>query len=424
MSIFESIRVAMGALGANKLRTFLTMLGMIIGVCAVVSLMSIGQGAQAQVTSQIRGMGTNLIFIRPGSTQSSGVRSAQGSAVSLTADDANALPQLVPLIVATAPEQSSFGQILANGANTSSRVTGTTPDYPDVRNFKPANGEFFGLQQMESRSTVVVLGANVAKTLFVDDDPVGQTVRLSFNNRAASTFRVIGVMEAKGGTALGNQDDQVYVPLTTMQARLLAQRNPRGAQNVSVINAQVADEKLMSEAVDQVASVLRDRHKVVEDDFTIQSQEDFLATFSQITQTFTVLLGSIAGISLVVGGIGIMNIMLVSVTERTREIGIRKAVGARRNDILSQFLVESVMVSLLGGLVGVIAGWGVSRLIAGLPMPTAGGGAAAGQALQTVVTPESVILAFGVSAAVGLFFGVYPATRAARLHPIQALRYE
>jgi putative ABC transport system permease protein len=271
----------------------------------------------------------------------------------------------------------------------------------------------------------VVLGANVANTLFGEgNDPVGQSVRLSFNNRAASTFRVLGVMEAKGGTALGNQDDAVYVPLSTMQARLLAQRNARGAQNVSVINAQVADEKQMSEAVDQVAAVLRDRHKVVEDDFTIQSQEDFLATFSQITQTFTVLLGSIAGISLVVGGIGIMNIMLVSVTERTREIGIRKAVGARRNDILSQFLVESVMVSLLGGLVGVIAGWGVSRLIAGLPMPTAGGGAAAGQALQTVVTPESVILAFGVSAAVGLFFGVYPASRAARLHPIQALRYE
>jgi putative ABC transport system permease protein len=423
VSLFESVRVALGALGANKLRTFLTMLGMIIGVCAVVSLMSIGQGAQAQVTSQIRGMGTNLIFIRPGSTQQSGARSAQGSAASLTLDDAQAIPDMVPLIVGTAPEQGSFGQILANGVNTNSRVTGTTPDYPDVRNFKPASGEFFTRQQMESRATVVVLGANVAQSLFAGDDPVGQSVRLSFNNRAASTFRVIGVMEAKGGSALGNQDDQVYVPLTTMQTRLMAQRNARGAQSVSVINAQVADEKQMKEAVDQVAAVLRERHRVVEDDFTIQSQEDFLATFSQITQTFTVLLGSIAGISLVVGGIGIMNIMLVSVTERTREIGIRKAVGARRKDILSQFLVESVMVSLLGGLVGVIAGWGVSQLIAGLPMPGASG-QAAGQGLQTVVTPESVLLAFGVSAAVGIFFGIYPASRAAQLHPIQALRYE
>jgi putative ABC transport system permease protein len=388
-----------------------------------VALMSIGQGAQAQVTQQIRGMGTNLIFIRPGSTQQSGVRSAQGSAASLTLDDAEALPDLVPLIVGTAPEQGSSGQILANGVNTNSRVTGTTPDYPEVRNFKPASGEFISRQHMEGRSTVIVLGANVAKTLFGEDDPVGQSVRLSFNNRAASNFRVIGVMEAKGGSSLGNQDDQVYVPLTTMQTRLMAQRNARGAQSVSVINAQVADEKRMSEAVDQVAAALRERHRVVEDDFTIQSQEDFLATFSQITQTFTVLLGSIAGISLVVGGIGIMNIMLVSVTERTREIGIRKAVGARRKDILSQFLVESVMVSLLGGLVGVVAGWGVSRMIAGLPVPGASG-AAAGQGLQTVVTPESVLLAFGVSAAVGIFFGIYPASRAAQLHPIQALRYE
>jgi putative ABC transport system permease protein len=228
-------------------------------------------------------------------------------------------------------------------------------------------------------------------------------------------------MEAKGGTNQGNQDDQVFVPISTMQARLMASRNARGAANVGVVNVQVADDRQMKETVAAIGELLRDRHRVVEDDFSIQSQEDILATFSQITQTFTILLGSIAGISLVVGGIGIMNIMLVSVTERTREIGIRKAVGARRKDILSQFLVESVMVSLLGGAVGVVLGWSVSRLIAGLPMP---GSTGAAQALQTVVTPESVILAFGVSAAVGIFFGIYPASRAARLHPIQALRYE
>jgi putative ABC transport system permease protein len=227
-------------------------------------------------------------------------------------------------------------------------------------------------------------------------------------------------MEAKGGTSMGNQDDQVFVPISTMQARLMASRNARGAVNVNVINVQVADEKAMKDAVAAIGELLRERHRVVEDDFSIQSQEDFLATFSQITQTFTILLGSIAGISLVVGGIGIMNIMLVSVTERTREIGIRKAVGARRKDILSQFLVESVMVSVLGGAIGVVIGWGISRLIAGMPMP----GAASGQALQTVVTPESVVLAFGVSAAVGIFFGIYPASRAAQIHPIQALRYE
>ncbi|MFN8634151.1 MAG: ABC transporter permease [Chloroflexota bacterium] len=423
MNIFESVRVAMGALGANKLRTVLTMLGMIIGVCAVISLMSIGQGAQAQVTNQIRGMGTNLLFVRPGSTQTSGVRSAQGSAATLTVDDADAVAREIPTVVATAPEQNGGGQIIANGVNTNTRVVGTTPDYTDVRNFKVASGDFISRQDMEGKARVVVLGANVSKTLFGDDDPVGQSVRMSFNNRAATTFQIIGLMEAKGGTSLGNQDDQVFVPITTMQARLLAARNVRGAANVSVINIQVSDEKQMTDTVADVGELLRDRHKVVEDDFTIQSQEDFLATFSQITQTFTILLGSIAGISLVVGGIGIMNIMLVSVTERTREIGIRKAVGARRKDILSQFLVESVMVSVLGGAVGVALGWGVSRIIAGMPMPGSTG-TAASQGLQTVVTPESVLLAFTVSAAVGIFFGIYPASRAARLHPIQALRYE
>jgi len=417
MTIFESVRVAMSALNANKLRTVLTMLGMIIGVCAVISLMSIGQGAQAQVTNQIRGMGTNLLFVRPGSTQTSGVRSAQGSAATLTTDDADAIAREIPLVAATAPEQSNGGQLIANGINTNTRVVGTTPDYPEVRNYKIASGEFINRQHIEGRSRVVVLGANVAKTLFGDDDATDQSVRMSFNNRAASTFRVVGVMEAKGGTNQGNQDDQVFVPISTMQARLMASRNSRGAVNVSVVNVQVGDDKRMKEAVEQIGELLRERHKVVEDDFSIQSQEDILATFSSITQTFTILIGSIAGISLVVGGIGIMNIMLVSVTERTREIGIRKAVGARRKDILSQFLVESVMVSLLGGAVGVVLGWGISRIIAGMPMP---GSTGAGQALQTVVTPESVLLAFGVSAAVG----IYPASRAARLHPIQALRYE
>jgi putative ABC transport system permease protein len=421
MSIFESVRVALGALGANKLRTVLTMLGMIIGVCAVVSLMSIGQGAQAQVTSQIRGMGTNLLFIRPGSTQSSGVRSAQGAAATLTLDDSEAIAREIPQVVGTAPEQNGGGQLIANGINTNTRVVGTTPDYAAVRNFKVASGDFISPEDMAGRARVVVLGANVAQTLFPDDDPTGLMVRMSFNNRASTQFRILGVMEAKGGTGLGNQDDQVFVPITTMQARLLASRNARGATNVSVVNVQVNDEKQMDQAVEAIGELLRDRHKVVEDDFTIQSQQDFLATFSQITQTFTILLGSIAGISLVVGGIGIMNIMLVSVTERTREIGIRKAVGARRKDILSQFLVESVMVSVLGGAVGVVFGWGISKVIAGLPMPGAQGGS---QALQTVVTPESVLLAFTVSAAVGIFFGIYPASQAARLHPIQALRYE
>src|SRR3954453_2620322 len=214
MSIFESVRVALGALGANKLRTFLTMLGMIIGVCAVVSLMSIGQGAQAQVTSQIRGMGTNLRFIRPGSTQTSGVRSAQGSAATLTLEDSEAIAREIPEVVGTAPEQNGGGQLIANGINTNTRVVGTTPDYVDVRNFKVASGDFISQEDIAGRARVVVLGANVAQTLFPDDDPTGLSVRMSFNNRASTSFRILGVMEAKGGTSMGNQDDQVFVPIT------------------------------------------------------------------------------------------------------------------------------------------------------------------------------------------------------------------
>ncbi|HYU20781.1 MAG TPA: ABC transporter permease [Chloroflexota bacterium] len=420
MSILESVRVALGALGANKLRTCLTMLGIIIGVGAVIAMMSIGQGAQQQVTTQIKSLGTNLLFVRPGSTQQAGVRSAQGSAVTLTLEDAEALPQRVPSVVATAPEQTGFGQLLANGQNASTRVTGTTPSYESVRNANVANGEFISRTQLEGNASVVVLGSNVAANLFGDDDPIGQTVRVSFNNRVPSNYRVIGVMEPKGGTGFGNQDDQVFVPITTMQARLVTQRNARGGANVSVINVQVAEEAVSQEVVDQIAEVLRERHRTAEDDFTIQSQEDFLTTFTQVTQTFTILLGSVAGISLLVGGIGIMNIMLVSVTERTREIGIRKAVGARRRDIQNQFLVEAVTVSLCGGLIGVLLGSGISRLISGIQLPVAGGA----QGLQTVVSPQAVLLAFFVSAAVGIFFGFYPASRAARLHPIEALRYE
>jgi putative ABC transport system permease protein len=233
---------------------------------------------------------------------------------------------------------------------------------------------------------------------------------------------VIGVAEPKGGSGFGNQDDQVYMPITTVMARLFAQRNARGAPNVSTINVQVASEQVMAGTVEEIGELLRTRHRAVEDDFTIQSQQDFLNTFNQIAGTFTLLLGAIAGISLVVGGIGIMNIMLVSVTERTREIGIRKAVGARRLDILTQFLVEAIVVSVLGGAIGIMLGSGLAALISQIQVPGQGGGGA--QNLQTQVGLDSVLLAFCVSAAVGLFFGIYPATRASRLNPIEALRYE
>jgi putative ABC transport system permease protein len=261
-----------------------------------------------------------------------------------------------------------------------------------------------------------VLGATVADTLFPGTDPVGQTVKLNLGGRTGPTFRVVGVMERKGGTGFGNQDDQVIVPLTTMQTRLAQQRTARGARNVGSINVQMIEGVDSATAIEQVGAVLREEHRTAQDDFTIQSQEDLLAVANQITGVLTVLLGSIAGISLVVGGIGIMNIMLVSVTERTREIGIRKAVGAKRRDILTQFLTEAIVVSVLGGALGVAIGAGLAQIVSGIDM--------GGQRLQTLVAPDAVLLAFGVSAAIGLFFGIYPAARAARLNPIEALRYE
>ncbi len=421
MKGLESVRVAIRALGANKLRTTLTMLGIIIGVGAVIALMSIGKGAQAQITSQIQSLGTNLLFIRPGATNTQGVRTAAGNAATLTLDDAQAIATL-PTVVAVAPEFTGFGQLLAGGQNWNTRIVGVSENYDLVRNIEVASGEWVQKANVDGRSSVVVVGSTVAKQLFGDGDPLGQTIRVSMGGRTGSNFRVIGVAAAKGASALGNQDDLVYVPITTLQARLFAQRTARGVPNVSTVYVQVASESLMQPTVADVGDLLRTRHKVAQDDFTIQSQEDFLNAFNQIAGTFTLLLGAIAGISLVVGGIGIMNIMLVSVTERTREIGIRKAVGARRRDVLTQFLVESVVVSVLGGALGIAIGTGIAAAISRVQIPSAGGGAA--QSLQTQVGLDSILLAFGVSAAIGLFFGIYPATRAARLNPIEALRYE
>ncbi len=420
MNVTESLRVALGSLVANKMRSALTMLGMIIGVGAVIALMSVGQGAQASVTKQIRSMGTNLLFVTPGASREGGVRQAAGSAPTLTYEDAVALAEgadAIPEVAAAAPEMGTFAQVIAGSNNVNTRVTGVTPEYEDVRNFHTAEGSFITKQQVDGGSSVAVLGSTVAANLFPDGDALDQQINIGFGNRRLRV-RVVGILESKGSQAMGNQDDLIFVPLTTLQRRVFAQRTVRGGHNVSTINIQLVSEdpQVMSAAVEKIGNLLRQRHKVFEDDFTIRSQEDMLATANQITGVMTMLLGSIAGISLVVGGIGIMNIMLVSVTERTREIGIRKAVGAKRRDILVQFLVESVVVSVLGGAIGILIGTGLSRLIGSLDL--------GGQKMETVVSPDAILLAFGVSSAIGIFFGIYPATRAARLNPIEALRYE
>jgi putative ABC transport system permease protein len=413
VNLLESVRIALRSLSANKLRSALTMLGIIIGVAAVIALMSVGRGAQHAIDSQIKSMGTNLLFVSPGSVSSEGVRQAQGSAQTLTYEDALAIgdQQNLPAVAAAAPEVRTFGQVVYLGNNVNTQIVGVTPDYESVRNYQVQSGEFINQANVTARSLVALLGANVANTLFNGEDPVGQSVRI--NN---VTFRVIGLLEAKGGSGFGNQDDQVLVPLTTALSRL--QRNRSGGGNVvSQVSVQVVDANQMDAAIQQIGDVLRQRHHIrYEDDFTIRSQQDMLASANQITGVMTLFLGGVAGISLLVGGIGIMNIMLVSVTERTREIGIRKAIGATRRNVLWQFLTEATILSVLGGLIGIAVGIGIARLISSIPMGTV--------SLQPVVGLDSVLMATLFSLVVGLFFGIYPAFRAAQLNPIDALRYE
>jgi putative ABC transport system permease protein len=413
MTIIESIRIALRSLGANKLRAALTMLGIIIGVAAVIALMGIGRGAQKSIDSQINSMGTNLIFVSPGSTSSSGVRSAQGSARTLTYDDAVALGASgLSAVAAVAPQVQSFGQAVYMGNNANTQIVGVTPEYESVRNYHVQSGEFINASNVTAKSTVAVLGSNLVTNLFNGEDPVGQTIRI--NNVG---FKVIGVLESKGGSGFGNQDDQIIVPLTTVASRL-QRGNFRGSNLVDQISVQATDGNQMATAIQQISDLLRDRHHIrFDDDFTVRSQQDLLATANQVTGIFTLFLGGVAGISLLVGGIGIMNIMLVSVTERTREIGIRKAIGATRGNILAQFLTEATVLSVLGGLIGVALGVGIARAISTL---SAGGSFQ----LTSVVGLDSVLLATLFATAIGLFFGIYPAYRAASLHPIDALRYE
>ena len=419
MGLTEQLRVALRALSVNKLRSSLTMLGIIIGVGAVITLLSVGQGVQNLVTGQLQSIGTNLLFVVPGNMSDSQMQARSGGFQQMTLADAIAIgdPVNAPDVVAVAPELMSSAEVSYGKKTVRVNTSGVTPVYETVRNFPVTDGRFISETDINSKARVAVIGSRIAERLFTEQGlyPLGASIKV--NN---VPFKVVGVLESKGGGGGmmgGNQDEVVLVPLSTAHERLFQRNhNSRGEPLVSVAYAQVVSEDRMSDAADEIGALLRDRHDIAfqdDDDFSVINQRDLVAIFGQITGVLTIFLGAIAGISLLVGGIGIMNIMLVSVTERTREIGLRKAVGAKRRDILLQFLIESVVLSLLGGLLGIAIGALGAYAISTLQTD-----------LTAVVTPQSILLATGFSAAVGLFFGIYPATRAARLNPIEALRYE
>ncbi len=418
MNAIEQLRLALRALAVNKMRSALTMLGIVIGVGAVITLLSVGQGVQNLVTKQLQSVGTNLLFVVSGNLGAGRPSARPTSGLPLTLRDAEAIadPLNVPDVVKVAPE--AMGSLDVSYGKTTLRlsISGVTATYDSVRNYVVEYGSFISDDDVAARARVAVLGSSVADRLLVQAGiyPIGATIEVN-----KIPFKVIGVLKSKGGGSGmgGNQDEVVMVPLSTGHQRLFPRLfTNRGEPILSVIYTQVVSENRMEAAAAEITELLRTRHDIRfqdADDFTVINQRDLLAIFGQITGVLTIFLGAIAGISLLVGGIGIMNIMLVSVTERTREIGLRKAVGAKRRDILGQFLIESVVLSLIGGILGILLGvagaFGISRLQSDL---------------TAVVTAQSIMLATGFSAAVGLFFGIYPATRASKLNPIDALRYE
>jgi putative ABC transport system permease protein len=410
MKAWAAVRMALGALRVNKLRTALTMLGIIIGVAAVIAMVSVGAGAQERIAEQIRSMGSNLIVIFPGAQTSGGIRWGLGSQQTLTEEDARAIAIEVPAAEVSAPTVRGSAQTVFGNLNWSTVIQGVTPEYLDAREWGMASGRMFGPQDVDAAAKVAVLGETVWQSLFGGSDPIGQTIRIK-----KVPFTVLGVLEPKGQSAWGqDQDDLILIPLSTAKRKVLGSNrsNPRSVGSISV---RVRDAALMGEAEDQIRALLRQRHRLQtgqDDDFQVRLLAEMFAAQEESARVMTSLLAAIASVSLLVGGIGIMNIMLVSVTERTREIGLRMAVGARGRDILAQFLVEALTLSAVGGVLGVAIGVLVAVVIGHWAE------------WSTDISVQSVAMAFAFAGVIGVFFGFYPAQKAARLDPIEALRYE
>jgi putative ABC transport system permease protein len=404
----RTCRVAFRALARNKMRSFLTALGIIIGVGAVIAMVSIGEGAKRGIESRFAAMGTNLLFVSPGSQNARGVHGGWGSVQTLKEEDAAAIGQECPAVMYISPSVSARAQTVYGNKNWNTSISGTGARYPEVRNWDVEFGAYFDDNMVKSAAKVCVLGADVKTNLFEDEDPVGKVIRIK-----KIPFKVLGVLKKRGESGgFGSRDDMIAIPYTTAMRRL------QGTDYIQSIDVRAVSADQMSQAQAQIEELLRVRHRIApgaEDDFTVRNMSEIAETAAEATQMMTVLLGSIAGISLLVGGIGIMNIMLVSVTERIREIGLRMAVGARERDILLQFLTEAIVLSLMGGLIGIGFGVGASKLVRKIKMFAS---------FNTVVSIESVLMAFFFAATIGIFFGFYPARKASRLDPIEALRYE